>query len=133
MRDCRLSTTVGHALAALSQFGEPGSEPVTCRTICQHFKLPESYIRQVATKLEIAGLVRGTRGRKGGFVLAKRRREISLDDIVRAVDGQDGAQPSNSFVGFSRQSAKLVEGVLKRITADAQQRLNRIKLSHLSK
>ncbi len=49
--------------------------------------VPYDYLGKIFTKFSKAGLVESLEGRKGGFKLAKQPKEISVLDIVRAIDG----------------------------------------------
>lgn len=49
----------------------------------------ESYLAKIFQKLARKGLVRSTRGKRGGFTLAREPKEISLADVVRAVEAQE--------------------------------------------
>ncbi len=70
--------------------GEGGGavdEPTTVRTIAERTGLPQPYLEQILLALKGAGIVRSKRGVGGGYVLARSPEEISLAQIVRAVDG----------------------------------------------
>jgi Rrf2 family protein len=49
----------------------------------------ESYLAKIFQKLARKGLVRSTRGKRGGFTLAKEPKEISVADVVRAVEAEE--------------------------------------------
>lgn len=49
----------------------------------------ESYLAKIFQKLARKGLVRSTRGKRGGFTLALEPGEISVADIVRAVEAEE--------------------------------------------
>lgn len=61
--------------------------PTTVREIADRTGLPQPYLEQILLALKGAGLVRSKRGVGGGYVLARDPSEISLAEIVRAVDG----------------------------------------------
>ncbi len=65
--------------------GTDGPTPV--RDIAERTGLPQPYLEQILLALKGAGLVRSKRGVGGGYVLAREPREITLADVVRAVDG----------------------------------------------
>jgi Rrf2 family protein len=50
--------------------------------------VPYDYLGKIFTKLSKAGLVESSEGRKGGFKLAKKPSDISVLDIIRAIDGE---------------------------------------------
>ena len=49
--------------------------------------IPQSLVRKIVTQLNVAGLVKTTRGSDGGIVLARPAGEISLLDVVQAMEG----------------------------------------------
>ena len=57
------------------------------RDIAERTGLPQPYLEQILLALKGAGLVRSKRGVGGGYVLARDPEEITLSEIVSAVDG----------------------------------------------
>lgn len=82
-----LSQTVEYALramthlATLSQDNSLNSEGIAKRT-----KVPKGYLSKILRDLVIAELITSQRGPNGGFTLAKPASEISILDVVNAVD-----------------------------------------------
>lgn len=64
-----------------------GSVPTSVRDIAERTALPQPYLEQILLALKGAGLVRSKRGVGGGYVLAREPHDITLGDIVSAVDG----------------------------------------------
>ena len=62
-------------------------KPTSVRDIADRTGLPQPYLEQILLALKGAGLVRSKRGVGGGYVLARPAEQISLADIVGAVDG----------------------------------------------
>ena len=56
--------------------------------IAQEMNIPRSFLAKILQKLVRASLVKSFRGVKGGFKLAKAPSEISLLDVVEAIEGQ---------------------------------------------
>lgn len=50
-------------------------------------KIPPSFLAKIISQLSIAGLLHTSRGARGGVRLAKHPKEISLLDVVEAIDG----------------------------------------------
>jgi Rrf2 family protein len=63
------------------------SKPTSVRDIAERTGLPQPYLEQILLALKGAGLVRSKRGVGGGYVLARSPEEISLGQIVSAVEG----------------------------------------------
>ncbi len=61
--------------------------PTSVRDIAERTGLPQPYLEQILLALKGAGLVRSKRGVGGGYVLARPPSEITLGQIVSAVDG----------------------------------------------
>jgi Rrf2 family protein len=61
--------------------------PTSVRDIADRTGLPQPYLEQILLALKGAGLVRSKRGVGGGYVLARDPRDITLSQIVSAVDG----------------------------------------------
>ena len=64
-----------------------GEGPTSVRDIAERTALPQPYLEQILLALKGAGLVRSKRGVGGGYVLARSPSEITLSEIVSAVDG----------------------------------------------
>lgn len=74
------------ALLSLSLHIEEGT-PTSVRDIAERTALPQPYLEQILLALKGAGLVRSKRGVGGGYVLSRAPEEITLAQIVSAVDG----------------------------------------------
>ena len=74
------------ALLSLALHAE-GEGPTSVRDIAERTALPQPYLEQILLALKGAGLVRSKRGVGGGYVLARPPSEITLSEIVSAVDG----------------------------------------------
>lgn len=84
----RVSTRGDYASRALLSLALQGSEtPVSVRDIAARTGLPQPYLEQILLALKGAGLVKSKRGVGGGYVLAREPADISLGEIVSAVDG----------------------------------------------
>ncbi len=75
-----------------------GGQPVRSQDITRRQKIPRRYLEQVLQQLVRANILSGIRGPRGGYVLARERRRISVGDVVRVVnepaeaDTQDGSK-----------------------------------------
>ncbi len=61
--------------------------PTPVRDIAERTGLPQPYLEQILLALKGAGLVRSKRGVGGGYILARDPQEITVAEIIRAVDG----------------------------------------------
>ncbi len=62
-----------------------GVEPVRSREIAKRQGVPHRYLEQVMQSLVHGGVLRGVRGPRGGYLLARERRRITLGYIARVV------------------------------------------------
>lgn len=88
MRRVKVSTRgdyASRALLSLALHEQDG--PTSVRDIAERTGLPQPYLEQILLALKGAGLVRSKRGVGGGYVLARRPEEITLAEVVSAVDG----------------------------------------------
>ena len=85
----RVSTRGDYASRALLSLAlhRDGRTPTSVREIADRTDLPQPYLEQILLALKGAGLVRSKRGVGGGYTLARPPEEITLAEIVRAVDG----------------------------------------------
>ena len=68
-----------------------GSQPVQSGEISTRQGIPRRYLEQVLQHLVRAEILAGHRGPKGGYLLARERRRITMGEIVRAVRQFEGA------------------------------------------
>jgi Rrf2 family protein len=89
MEAVRVSTRGDYASRALLSLALHADEggPTSVRDIAERTGLPQPYLEQILLALKGAGLVRSKRGVGGGYVLARSPAEITLGQIVSAVDG----------------------------------------------
>lgn len=64
-------------------------DPVQSKDITSRQGIPQRYLEQVMQQLVHHGILKGVRGPKGGYTLARERRRITVGDIVRVVDQLD--------------------------------------------
>ena len=60
---------------------------ITAEQLARAQNIPGKFLEAILTQLRRAGLVRSQRGPEGGFWLARPASDISLADIIRAIDG----------------------------------------------
>ena len=73
------------ALIDIAQYSE--IEPVSISSISARQDISERYLEQLMALLKKAGLIKSIRGAGGGYVLAKDVSEISVGDVLRALEG----------------------------------------------
>ncbi|MEX2256795.1 MAG: Rrf2 family transcriptional regulator [Acidimicrobiia bacterium] len=84
----KVSTRGDYAARALLSLALHESDrPTSVKEIAERTNLPQPYLEQILLAVKGAGLVRSKRGVGGGYVLARPADEISLAEILAAVDG----------------------------------------------
>lgn len=94
--------------------------PVAAKVLAQRHNLPPRHLETVLQALVRAGVLRGVRGPRGGYELARERRRITAGEIVRAamtVAQDDTPVPESNLVEFVVTPAvkKAGEGFLARL------------------
>jgi Rrf2 family iron-sulfur cluster assembly transcriptional regulator len=83
-----VSTRGDYAARALLSLALHGTDrPTSVKEIAERTNLPQPYLEQILLAVKGAGLVRSKRGVGGGYVLARAPEDITLADIVGAVEG----------------------------------------------
>jgi Rrf2 family transcriptional regulator, cysteine metabolism repressor len=67
--------------------GGVGENPVPLAEIAAHDGLPLAYLEHLAARLRKAGLVDSRRGSRGGYLLARPASEITMAEVVEALEG----------------------------------------------
>src|SRR5690348_18420985 len=84
----RVSAKVDYAVRASTELAAAaGSGPVKGDHLATAQKIPLKFLENILLDLKHAGLVQSQRGAEGGYWLAKDPAEISLADVIRAVEG----------------------------------------------
>ena len=74
-----------HAMYDLALNAEGG--PQSIKAIAEREGIPEAYLEQLIAVLKREGLVNSTRGAQGGYVLARKPEDITVGDVLRALEG----------------------------------------------
>ena len=100
----KLSRTVTYALHATLQLARAEtSRPVPCSRLATEGRMPERFLLQILRSLVTHGILRSTRGVDGGYSLRRNPGDISLLEVIEAVDG-----PMNSAAAGSRGASRRV-------------------------
>lgn len=84
----RLSTRSRYGLRALIALSEPNGRKERCaREIADSQELSKKYLESILSQLRTAGFVRSVRGAHGGYVLSRAPAEITVGEVVRALEG----------------------------------------------
>ena len=109
-----LSRAAEVALAALPLLPAPGAHAKGrgVKELAEAAAVPAPFLAQVLKRLAHAGLLRSKRGRKGGFALGRPAAEITVADVVLALEGRD--ELDAAFPPLRGPAGGLLEPVRKR-------------------
>ena len=87
----KLSTRSTYGMRALVELAlATGRGPVSAALIAKRQDLSVAYLEQLLHRLKKQGLVSSIRGPRGGYVLAKKPHDVTMSDVVRILDGENG-------------------------------------------
>ena len=135
----KLSTKGRYGLRAMVDLADHCERtPVSISAISARQDISVSYLEQLLAKLRKAGLVKSVRGAQGGYVLTREAKEISVGEILMALEG-DLTPVNCSELARDEKTEKSCSGsqycvtkyVWKRINDSIQDTVNNIWLSEL--
>ena len=84
----RISAKVDYAVRALCELAaHPGETPLKAEEIARAQEIPLSFLENILVDLRRAGFVRSLRGQVGGYRMAAAPSDITVADVIRAVEG----------------------------------------------
>lgn len=132
----KLSTKGRYGLRALIDLAQNSTkEPVSITSIAERQDISERYLEQLMSKLKKSGIVTSIRGAAGGYILARPMEEISVGDVLRALEGS--LDPVDC-PGLLEEGCKAADGcvtkyVWKRINDSINRTVDEIRLDQLVK
>ena len=112
------------------------NEPVSLSDVAERQSISISYLEQLIAKLKKAGIVQSTRGAQGGYSLAKNPEEISVGEILRALEGSLSPVDCSAVDGEGENECSasnfcVTKYVWKRINDSINDTVNNMFLSEL--
>jgi len=127
----RVSAKAEYAcIAMLDLAANHAEQRVRVKSIADAHGIPQRFLRQILLQLKAAGLVASIRGSAGGYQLARAPENISLADVIRAIDHAPPPRPAPVAVPRSAV-VQAVRGVWQEIDAEEQRRLDEVTLAEL--
>ncbi len=84
----QITRQADYAIRAVRYLAKQGSDQrVATSTVAREMQIPASFLAKIISQLSIAGLLHTSRGAHGGVSLAREPKEISVLDVVEAIDG----------------------------------------------
>jgi len=117
----RISAKADYAVrAAIELAAAPDREPIPAERIANTQGIPLNFLENILSELRTAGVVRSRRGAAGGYRLAKDGRQITIADVIRAVEGPlasvRGARPEEAeYPGAASQLPRVWIAVRKNL------------------
>jgi len=127
----KLSRTVGYALQATLQLAESDSgTPIPCSRLAAKGKMPERFLLQILRNLVAHGILQSTRGVEGGYALGQSPEDVSVLEVIEAIDGPL-APVLPMGEGLPAETKAKLEAALAMVTQFAREELRAVKLSDL--
>jgi Rrf2 family protein len=122
-----LSSKLEYALLALLELASSydSGESLQIQQIASNQKIPRRYLEQLLATLRCRGLIKSTRGVKGGYVLARDPRTITVLDALNCIEGLDTALPNTNTTPES-----IGVKVIKELWEEARQALYSVLQKH---
>ena len=117
------------ALIDLALYSE--NETVSIQSIARRQNISDSYLEQLMRKLRSAGLIVSVRGAQGGYKLARPANEISVGDVLRALEGSLEAVTCGEDNSCQGADLCVTKFVWERINSSIRDTVDSIKLSQL--
>ena len=89
----RLSKKADYGLIALKHLARHNEESVSAREIAREYRIQAELLAKILQRLARKGLVLSQQGTHGGYVLARDPSQISIVDVIEALDGPIGITP----------------------------------------
>jgi Rrf2 family protein len=83
----RVSAKADYAVRAAVELAAAGDGPTKGEKLAEAQEIPLQFLEHILLELKHSGIVRARRGAKGGYWLARPADEVSVADVVRAVEG----------------------------------------------
>jgi Rrf2 family protein len=130
----RITAKADYAVrAALELAAAEDDEPVKGEQLAEAQNIPLQFLEHILLELKHARIIRTKRGVRGGYWLARDPSEITLADVIRAVEGplaniQDSAPEDTEYPGH----AELLKDVWIAVRANLRAVLERVTLADLT-
>src|SRR3990170_3768906 len=83
----QITRQADYAVRAVWYLARMGGQRAATSQVAREQRIPPSFLAKIISQLSIAGLLHTSRGARGGVTLAREPKEISLLEVVEAIDG----------------------------------------------
>ncbi len=115
------------AVLDIAYNGRP--HPVQSRDITERQGIPQRYLEQVLQQLVRAGILKGVRGPRGGYTLARERRRITLGDVLRVVNQMESEE--DTTVSCAILGAEIINPIWEEMQDDILKHYDAITMEDL--
>jgi Rrf2 family protein len=127
----RVSAKAEYACIAMlelaTNYAEP--QPVRVKAIADAHDIPLRFLVQILLQLKTASLVASVRGAAGGYQLARSPSEITLADIIGAIDAEQPGRPAGH--GAASAARRAIHSVWHEIQTEEHRILEQLTLAEL--
>ena len=113
-----------------------GGSPINIKEISNRHGLPIPFLEQVLHQLKLEGLVKSHRGVNGGYVLSHPPEEITIGDVIRALEGPIALCDCLLKTDENEKSIKelhcVTSGIYKKLGKKVEEALDSVTLSELA-
>jgi Rrf2 family transcriptional regulator, iron-sulfur cluster assembly transcription factor len=128
----RLSKKLLFAIEAVVDIAyNAGNSPVQSSEITKRQGIPRRYLEQVLQQLVRHGVLKGVRGPRGGYQLARERRRITVGEIVRVVRSLESGEDPIEGEGGSELGHRVVRPLWLELQDEVMQRLDNVTIEEL--
>jgi Rrf2 family protein len=130
----RLTGSVSYAVGVLLIIRRAGRKrPMTAARIAEGARFPPRFLYRILRRLVAKKLLKGISGPGGGYALARPLREISLWQVVRAVEGRDEPRKLKPVSPRQAKAIQLINDLVERNSAAFRRRLEATSLQKLAR
>jgi Rrf2 family transcriptional regulator, iron-sulfur cluster assembly transcription factor len=83
----QITRQADYAVRAVLHLARNGDQRTATSAIAEEQRIPPSFLAKIVSQLSIAGLLHTSRGARGGVTLARNAKEITLLEVIEAIDG----------------------------------------------
>jgi len=104
-----------YAVVALAELARSGERPVPIKELAERREIPEQFLEQLFSTLRRAGLLTSHRGMRGGYTLSRPPEEITVLEVVQALDGTIGEEAKEAG-GIWAEGVEALRGIFRETT-----------------
>ncbi|HDS85378.1 MAG TPA: Rrf2 family transcriptional regulator [Phycisphaerales bacterium] len=128
----KISRSTGYALVAVGYIAQNYKDgAVLAARISKEYNIPLEYLLKILQQLVRANVLRSKRGPRGGFFLARPAEEITLLEIIEAVDGPLMSHLHLAELTGNAEFSRKMEDTCRKATEEVREIYSRARLSSM--